>query len=148
MGAREVLVVAMLGMVPVAYWFFTAPDLRFGAINFWILCAVCVSIAAAGLGGPRVVWPAAGGVCALVWCGALLIPSGSPSIWLTPKAARLPTKEVDVAPGLTIRIPAKPGDDRCGNAQLPCTPYYRQNLRFERDGPRFRRFWVVAPGEG
>lgn len=116
-------------------WYRGAPDLRFGAGFFWMVLAVVSAPLLAEALRDR-----SGRLLGLVLCLGLAhwtsgltaeLPHGKYRLKL-PAIKQQPTREVEVSPGLRVRIPD--GDeDRCSNEPLPCTPYpAKQRLR--RDG--------------
>lgn len=137
---REIVFLTGFGLLPLVYWFQTAPDLRFGAMNFWVLWALSITFAAARCERAQSAVIALSLISvAWTWYPALS-RSGAPMFINTPRAASLPTVERVVSGGARVRVPAPSEGDRCGNARLPCTPYSRANLVIERKGGRYHKF--------
>lgn len=133
------IVAAAAALVSLVLWFRGAPDLRFGAVFFWILLA---AVGAPVLG--EALKERAGASLALGLCFALSLALGGLDIKLPDRATWTevapiepitPTERVRVSPGLQVHVPIGGGlEDRCSNAPLPCTPYPAgQRLRRPRD---------------
>jgi hypothetical protein len=133
------IVALAAALVSLVLWFRGAPDLRFGAVFFWILLA---AVGAPVLG--EALKERAGAWLALGLCFALSLALGGLDIKLPQRATWTEiapiepittTERVHVSPGLHVHVPSGGGvEDRCSNAPLPCTPYPRgQRLRRPRD---------------
>jgi hypothetical protein len=139
---QEIGLVVLFGWIPLAYWFVTAPDLRFGAVSFWILWALSVAALGTRIRGANLL------SCALpvMWMTWVWAPAfsriGSPALDKPVQAAPMSTMERTVSGGVKIRVPTPKGEDRCGNVHLPCTPYLHPNLKVERRGGRYLKFVV------
>lgn len=139
----EFCFVLLLGSIPIVYWFSSAPDVRFGGASFWILWALSfaytlkhISVSDKSLCALGCVW--------MVWNSwPAFARTGRPVIILTAKAESAPTATKISSSGTAIQIPGTPGDDRCGNAPVPCTPYFRADLIVEKDGPRYSQIRIV-----
>jgi hypothetical protein len=132
-GAERAAVGA--GALSLVLWFQGAPDIRFGAVFFWVLFGA--------IGGPllaEAMKERAGQFLALAiafaltnWTDGLAVNLTPPASWTTlppvPNAASM--KKVKVSPGLTVFAPADaPGEARCSDSPLPCTPFpAKQRLR-------------------
>jgi hypothetical protein len=134
------------------YWFFTAPDLRFGAVFFQIFFALGLAFALY-----QAAWPASW----KAYCAAflqnrrsyifaptlalLIVLSTSVDVFYNSKrslfyikgipAKILSSRELDtsVTPPILLFFPIN-GNDRCGNSPIPCTPYDNPNLRLRVPG--------------
>jgi hypothetical protein len=134
--------VLLFGVMPLAYWFVTAPDVRFGASSFWVFWALAVAVLGSRVPGANlmscalpVVW--------MVWAWAPAFPrKGQPAIITTVQAAQMPVVEKMLAGGVKIRVPTPEGEDRCGNVHLPCTPYFQTNLKVDRRQGRYLKFVI------
>ncbi|MFT3928192.1 MAG: hypothetical protein QM778_37030 [Myxococcales bacterium] len=128
------------------FWFRGAPDLRFGAVFFWLLLAVLLVEPVA-----RICQTQAGAVVALGlslalanWAGGIRVGFELPASLtdippITPMAA---TKKVELSPGL-ISYVTLDGGDQCSNSPLPCTPYpLGQRLR---EGKNLRAGFLAKP---
>ncbi len=141
---RPVFLIALpaLLLAQLAFWFFMAPDLRFGDVFFWLLLAVsgCGLFAMA----PDRRWrPFVIGVL-----GVAFLATATP--WVealragVPDAAQLrigrsianPTRAVQLdngqIPPLIVYVPVT--GDQSGDAMLPNTPYPREQLMARRPG--------------
>ncbi|GEM_PF-2212124 len=123
-------IIAAFG-VAIAFWWWAAPDPDFGAAALW--------------GLPIVLLAWARRVRLTLWIGlvaltlTLAVSVGSESLqaweWRAERHGTMPTFTLDQGrlPGGTV-IWYPVGDDRCGVAPLPCTPYPNDNL-IERGKP-------------
>lgn len=128
------VVAALAALVSLLLWFRGAPDLRFGAVFFWLLLA---AVSAPLLG--EVLKERSGALLGLSLCLALSLWSGAFDVALPNRAritsippikAKTPMSKLEVSPGLQVFTPEQASDDRCSNESLPCTPYpARQRLR-------------------
>lgn len=138
----ELGLVLLFGVMPLAYWFVTAPDVRFGASSFWIFWALSVAVLGSRVPGANfmsctlpVVW--------MVWAWApAFVRAGQPAVDTTVQAASMRTMERTVSGGVKIRVPTPEGEDRCGNVHLPCTPYFQPNLKVDRREGRYLKFVI------
>jgi len=130
----------------IAYWFFTAPYVRFGVGYFWALGLLAVSAGAVawlpdGANrrlrlAPMVLLNVGVGLCLLT----LVLPSvadgrarPSTAVWLQwPVVPSAPRSQQLTAAGIAVWIPDSPGA-QCWLAPLPCTPNLAPNLRFHFD---------------
>lgn len=124
-----------LASANLVFWFLAAPDMRFGRAFFWIWM---------GLGGCMIlskpfIKPILAYAIAFL-TAAYLLHSISPNftlqrhpqLWHIGKAGARPTHTVIVNngqnPPLVLNVP-QTGDDRCGDADIPCTPYPLSTLQ-------------------
>lgn len=137
--------------VGLAFWFVSAPDLRYG---FGLFCIW----AALGIGG---IWADILSRHFFLWAGLLAVAvfviggfsvslrpvhGRALSEWRTsgpPASAVLPVgyEESDGAE-ITLYQPVQ--DDLCGDALLPCTPYPRENLKWRKAGQLRHGFRIEA----
>jgi hypothetical protein len=124
-------------MAALLFWWYAAPDPRFGAPVIWLFAALIGAIAA-------MAWRLDRGLCrrsaVLIGCllyGLLPVTVGSGRLWRplggelglhAPPAAEL--REFTTASGLTIWTPVS--GDQCWDAPLPCSPYPDARLRLRR----------------
>lgn len=140
----EVSVVLLFGLLPLGYWFVTAPDLRFGASSFWVFWALAVAALGSRVRSANLLscWLPA------VWMVFAWFPAfyrtGTPNVVKTVQAAPMPTVEKTLPGGVKIKVPAVEGGDWCGNVHLPCTPYFQPNLKVKRSGGRYLKFAIQA----
>jgi len=138
----EVGLVVLFGLIPLAYWFVTAPDVRFGASSFWVFWALAV----AALGSRFRLAGVLSCVLPMVWMLLAWTPAfarvGTPAWGKTVQAGPMPTVEKIIAGGVKIRVPTPEGDDRCGNVHVPCTPYLQPQLKVEKRGGRYLKFVI------
>jgi len=143
------------------YWFFSAPDMRFGMVFFQIFFSLGLLFAF-----QEVPWLAAWDArCAnlphnrrlgvAVSIIALLIAVSASAITLhSPKRSVLlvgsiPSRElrsrpldISVSPPILLFFPAEAGSDQCGNSPLPCAPSYDSRLRLRRPGDLGGGFYI------
>ncbi len=129
-----------------AQWFLLVPELRFGDAFFTLAFGL-----GAALLWPTGTWRPFHTVLAALavvlmgwwWCAhpALAIPADP---WQIGRAGASACKQVVVQngqqPPLVVWTPC--GDDRCGDAPLPCTPYPRDNLCLRVPGNVGHGFYV------
>ena len=136
-------------VVNITYWFYTAPDFRFGSVFFFALPAVI--LAPAGyllqklsrkdhtLVGVAICFCLV--VSAHIFKGRQLLPDRQSLFKLPAMDESRPVHTVkeleDFIPGL-----AKPNTgDQCGNSRLPCTPYINKQLRMFEYGDFAKGFY-------
>jgi hypothetical protein len=138
------------------FWFWWAPDPRFGYGALFVLAVLPLAVSLPKLG--LAAWPgrvrmalAAGLGASLTTAGAavLLAGAGLRLAILSPPALPEPVVEEErTVDGDTVLVPVL--DDRCWNAPLPCTPFFRRDLVILRDAAgriRAFRFEPSAPAE-
>ena len=124
-----------LASANLVFWFLAAPDMRFGRAFFWMWM---------GLGGCMIlskpfIKPILAYTIAFLIAAYLLylvFPNFTlqrhPELWHIGKAYARPTHTVIVnngqTPPLVLNVPQE-GDDRCGDADIPCTPYPLSTLQ-------------------
>ena len=156
-GRLPLLVPCAVALAALAGWFVLAPDPRFALGTLYGLAMLPFSAAVLRIPGwpfPRRQAVAAALAGALLVAGSVLavatarIRKGkvhSPG-WLVPpppSPGEVATRRT--ASGVEIRLPV--GDDRCFDAPLPCTPFFRSSLSTTRDsGGRIRSF-ALPPDE-
>jgi len=129
-----------------AYWFFTAPAVRFGFFSLWILAAGAAALAfgalAAGASRRR--------LATVLVCGLLLAACNVKKGFLGPGADHgfHPSQTEKMTTyvtrfGLLLHVPVKPNKP-CWDAPLPCTPYPKPYLRLRRKGD-LRSGFVLDP---
>jgi hypothetical protein len=174
---RDIVFVLAFGYLPLAYWFFSAPDPRFAAFNFWICLAVSAAVCLRHFSlssqaykdensadtpkwrsffSKHAISKPASTEIKLFIPGLILIAAsvsyvglhynqffkfhGQPNLIETGRVAQLPVRKVQLDSGSTVYVPEGSGEDRCGVARRPCTPYIKQDLRIEKDDDRFLKF--------
>lgn len=149
-----------ISFVGIGFWFFSAPDLRFG---YGYLYSVALLVFAAGLEGAlgihawraalqRIGWAATVALwLATIYYSATAHTLGGPGPPRLKAAAffalpPLPEAELLVTQinGLKFRHPA--ARDQCWVADLPCAPFIPRGLRFTRAGDSLpSMFWIEEP---
>lgn len=134
----------------IVFWFWKAPDLRFGQAAIWTLAATLGSLAMTaltqgnGLLRRRVV--ASGLLVAMAWCVFSFGWKHSYQVLESVDGfVRLP--EVPVAArqtmsGLIVYVPVT--GNQCWEATLPCTPYFNKTLRLR--SPSNMRWGFTSEG--
>lgn len=134
------------------FWFWSAPDPRFGYGALFVLAALPLAVALPRLGvadvSLRARWIAAGFAASGLAVAALLyviMGSGVRPLALVPPGAPRPAvKELRTYEGESVFVPVT--DDRCWGAPRPCTPYFDPRLVVDRDPQgRPRVFSLSAP---
>ncbi|MGE5345552.1 MAG: LIC_10190 family membrane protein [Acidithiobacillales bacterium] len=137
-------------------WFWWAPDPRFGYGALFVLAALPLAVAlpklglAAWSGRVRIVLAAALGA-SLTAAGAAVLLAGAgfrPAFLVPPDPPDPRLKAERTLDGDTVFVPVL--DDRCWNAPLPCTPYFRRDLVILHDAAgriRAFRFEPSVPAE-
>ena len=140
---RDLAFILAFGVSPLAYWFYSAPDVRFASVNFWITTAVTSAVVLQHCNVPR------GALIALMVLYVAVeqrnvIPRQGTPRWLkTGVAQPRPTKQTALSSGAIVYVPEGAGEDRCGHSRRPCTPYIKQNLHILKDGEKFVKFWLA-----
>lgn len=114
---------AILALSCIAFWFFQAPDLRFGGIFFWILFATVFTFVETKKG--RVVaWFAAVYllVCLLGDLGARLPQAEEFSWTYIPIAPRVPFTAAPLSAPNAVQLYTPVNTDQCWDDELFCTP--------------------------
>ena len=131
---RGQIALVVLALACVAFWFFGAPDLRFGRVFFWILGAVSLaSLFMVGKPPAMMRWLAVG---MLLWITVLEFPQD----WWPVLPVRLvsiprvPMRQVDLiaTPPPRWTVYSWYGPPVQGDTPLPCSPYYQGDLRLFR----------------
>ncbi|HEY8165195.1 MAG TPA: hypothetical protein VIF83_06530 [Gemmatimonadaceae bacterium] len=133
-----VLVPVLAGMT---FWFFTAPDPRFGRVFFWLLALGAALLFVSSIQGAAdqrmrgmALWAAVLVADASFIGFVLSKPSGLTAVssrgWMPVETPRVTVRRT--LSGLTVYTPGD--DDRCWNAPLPCTPYFTPELRLLGSG--------------
>lgn len=146
---RELLIVAPV-FAGLAFWYFTAPDPRFAHALFFCfaMAAALLFLASVQPWVPRafssLILTA---VLAITYRGVAVqaFRAGATIVHLSTKWQPLPmvpTTDKTTASGLVVHLPEP--DDRCWDAPLPCTPYFRYVLR-ERVPGELRSGFAVTP---
>ncbi len=114
----------LAGSASLLYWFTGAPDLRFGAVFFWIFfAAAAVSFLSSGRDAARMVVILS--IALMSWHGGFdLRLTRSPSWTQVDPVPELPLRVVDLRQpdGGNLRVWSPKSGDLCGDAPLPCTP--------------------------
>lgn len=123
-----------------AFWFFSAPSLRFGDWLCWALAAYGISTVTAACLSKYMQAMGVGCMIFILLFGESDIRMENPdniSMLSVGRAKPLYTdaQRIDNGqePPLIVLVPF-PGDDRCGDASLPSTPYPRKELMLRRPG--------------
>jgi hypothetical protein len=161
-GRKEVMPIFFLAWTASSlfYWFFTAPDLRFGAAFFQIFFALGLAFAlrqSAWLASCEAnckdflqsrrlyIFVSALGFLAILSAGAWVLHSKNRSLFHVGNvpAAKLSSRALDtlVTPPILLFFPIN-GDDRCGNSPIPCTPYDNPRLRLRVAGELGSGFYI------
>jgi hypothetical protein len=149
------LIVLIPVVVAVVFWFFTAPDPRFGRVFFWILSMSAtllllrtleVTMAPAQF---RVALAALTAVVNAPFFYHVLLNSRDglelPS-WSGPPPVTKPlVTAAQTLSGLVIYVPEQ---ERCWDSQLPCAPYFNPNLALRVNGRIDRGFVDRLPPRG
>ncbi len=133
------------------FWFWWAPDPRFGYGALFVLAALPLAVALPKLG--LAAWPgrvrtalAAGLGAALATAGAAVLLAGTafrPAFFSPPEAPDAALKEERTLDGDTVFVPVL--DDRCWSALRPCTPFFRRDLVILRDAEGRTRAFLFEP---
>jgi hypothetical protein len=133
------------------FWFWSAPDPRFGYGALFVLAALPLALALPRFGladvSLRTRRIAAGlSAASLLLAGVLFVIVGSgvrPSALVPPAVSHPAVKELRTHEGESVFVPTV--DDRCWDAPRPCTPYFEPRLVIDRD-PRGRpRVFSLSP---
>jgi hypothetical protein len=133
------------------FWFFTAPDPRFANALFMLLpvstVLIFLSIVQSKsnkiflLGTYAFFIFENSCLVKFVYNNQSLVSRISTSSWQD--SAQPPLIEKITKHGLHVFTPVNPvTDDRCGDAPLPCTPYFNENLRLRKPGDLASGFTV------
>jgi hypothetical protein len=145
-SANPCLGLLLPSLLAILFWFFAAPDLRFGQFAIWTAAATLGSRGivsfTSGRPGARLRSRAALAVLLLsmFWC---LISFG----WQQPYRTLLALKAFPSLPqpdivirhtrsGLAIFVPAR--GNQCWDSPQPCTPYFDETLRLRQPPPAYR----------
>mgnify|MGYP000489447188 CR=1 FL=1 len=143
----EKLVIALCA-ANFAFWFFTAPEMRFGDGLFWIWFAVCGSIAIDALRSNYEA-VAVGALAVFLWMFLLaeipLVPATEPvPVNRIPVASSRQTRPVvfgnNQDQALVVNVPVH--GDLAGDAPLPCSPYINPHLMMRQPGNLSRGFYI------
>ncbi len=145
---KAYLIPEAVSLVGVAFWFLTAPDLRFGLASLWSLALISLSIGLWRLHQASQLFESRFSRACLVWglLGVLAIYSISARADSEFDLANLAQKELVNWPkiqstkviakptteGIDIVVPESSKVDQCWAAALPCTPYWA-DLVIEKD---------------
>jgi hypothetical protein len=119
------------------FWFLMAPDIRFAHSLFWLLPVSAIVLllnVICPLGSVRPGKRMVVGLCLLVNANILLLFIIAPQVFNhISSVGYQPVPEVrliqrQTTSGTKIFIPAK--DNQCWNSEIPCTPYFNENLYF------------------
>jgi hypothetical protein len=150
--AREYLDFALVAFVGLNlfFWFWLAPDLRFGYVLFWIWTGLGASMLLTG-GWLEMNMAKLWGTLFFLYLLTIrhisFIPPGVPNLWhledVKPRATIAVPLQNGQTPPLTVHIPAEEG--LCGDAPIPCTPYPRNSLKMRRPGDFRYGFKIEEP---
>lgn len=118
-----------------AFWFFSAPNIRFAGAAFWWLGAAGLVFARPGEGMRRWLAVLVGLAAAGIWLGMLCmgglraLPAAQSGLLPIPATE---TREFVTTSGLRLNVPLD--EDRCWVAPLPCTPYPDPRLELRVPG--------------
>ncbi len=153
---KEMLWLIFSLIAAILFWFFTAPDMRFGAGYLWSLSLLILSMAIHGLHKASVAMRKIVPIILLSVILILIVPLRNQLYFGLPplrKAFRnireflfilpVPASETETrlsVDGIPVHLPVK-GQD-CWFSELPCTPFLYENLRIEKspDGS-FTKFY-------
>jgi len=133
------------------FWFWSAPDPRFGYGALFVLAALPLAVALPRFGLAdvslrmrRIAASLAAAGVALAGLLFVIVGSGvRPSALVPPGVPRPAVKELRTDEGEKVFVPVT--DDRCWGAPRPCTPYFDPRLAVDRD-PRGRpRVFSLSP---
>jgi len=133
------LLVPVLGIV---FWFLTCPMPRYSGVSFWMLGAGGAALAL------RYAKRDTRAACVLALTAVLffmnveLMPFVRTWRIHTGPAWTGNTKVMTTRSGLQVHVPVE--GDRCWDAPLPCTPYFKTNLRLRVEGDMAKGFVVDA----
>jgi hypothetical protein len=145
--ARPAVLTLAAALASTLFWFWTAPDPRFGYGALYVLAALPLASALPRLGlagwPPRVRITVAGIFGAgLAGAGAAFLLGGAgfrAALLAPPKLPDPEVREERTVGGDVVFVPAR--DNRCWNGPRPCTPYFRRDLVILRDADgRIRAF--------
>jgi hypothetical protein len=144
-NVKKTLWFLVWSLCAVAYWFITAPDIRFGTGFFWVCLAAaflfvlpaepCIDLSRYWkFSGIRIAFFCFLGVSIVAILGLPAVLPARNFLTIGRLQSR-PVKEYVVAanPPFTVWIPHD-GDDRTGNSPLPSTPYKPTNLEMRKPG--------------
>lgn len=150
-STRPALAALAVALASTLFWFWSAPDPRFGYGALYVLAALPLAAALPRLGlaeWPRRVRVALAGALGfgLAGAGGVFLLAGAgfrPTLLVPPAPPRPAVEERRTLEGESVNVPI--GDNRCWDAPLPCTPYFHQDLVIERDGAGRPRAFAFAP---
>lgn len=127
-GRLNIVLVLAFAATSILFWFYSAPDIRFGSIYFYILFAASVALLYEGSAYKNVIKVFA--FVIFIYQIAGQVPAyyfdGRPSLFTFPylkpfKLNRVVASPPGEDPPLYIYMPAE--GNQCGNSPIPCTPY-------------------------
>jgi hypothetical protein len=134
--------------VALVFWWYAAPDPRFGAQLFWFLAALTGAIAVMAWRLDRNLHTRAAVLVACLAYGSLPIISGSRPFWRSLERGfglhappQVELRKFTTASGLSVWTPVN--GNQCWDAPLPCTPYPDARLRL-RHPPNLGSGFVLA----
>jgi len=121
------LFLLLLSFLNIAFWFLSAPDLRFGNVFFWISIGICSCV----LFDNVMLDKSYSKLLVLVlfiyiinMFNILFLPKDKPQVWQIGRAEPRITRLVEIKngqiPALRLNVPSS--GDRCGDSVIPCTP--------------------------
>lgn len=140
---KPLLMTIAVSFTSLIYWFFSAPEYRFGEAFFWIFAATSLSPLAMRILSGNFHRHLASLIIITILVfifkflsGEIRIPYFIPSqlIDLPPRAVPrqvLTTVVINNMQSPPLIIYKPEGDDRCGNSPLPCSPYVDENSTIE-----------------
>jgi hypothetical protein len=135
--------VILPSLVSLAFWFFTAPNIRFAGASLWVLGASVGLLALDRIGVKRglaaalvIGWAVALSAFSIATQGTRWQEAG-PDHGFHP-IPPVELREIETDSGVRLYTPV--ADDRCWDAPLPCSPQRLSDLRLRRDGDLRRGF--------
>ncbi len=133
------------------FWFWSAPDPRFGYGALFVLAALPLAVALSRFGLADVslrqrriaVSLAAAGVSLAGFLFVTAGPGVRPSLFVPPSVPRPAVKEARTREGERVFVPLT--DDRCWDAPRPCTPLFDPALTIDRDLRGQPRVFSLSP---
>jgi len=127
-------------------WFYSAPDIRFGSVFFWMLFAVCAipigKIYAVRNEGYAIA--ALSAIATVVMIGKGFLIDTTPEFFrIEPASKSFIGKDIQgkVWEGITVYQPIS--GDLCGNAPLPCTSTLLPLLHLKKQGDMSKGFMIT-----
>lgn len=132
------LQMAQLVLIPLltalVFWFFTAPDIRFLGVIYVLLAILTVWLTCGTL-SHKLADKIASNILTFGFVGAvtimMILQLSRPKIFTGLEA--LPAISLKANPTMSGQLIYSPSaGEQCGHTQLPCTPYFNENLKKDR----------------